>query len=315
MKKSLAILLPAYNEEKTVSETINDFLTMLKNNNHFSSFKIYVYDNNSDDNTAKIVRKIAKKNKHIIYRFERIQGKGAVVRQMFRQINADIYVMADADTTYPAKHIFELTEKIEKGYDLVNGDRLSTTYNTENKRKFHNFGNDIVKNLINKLFKANIPDILTGYRAFSKKFVKLFPSTVNGFDIETEITIFALENNFKISNIPILYKDRPIGSHSKLNTIVDGLKVLKLIFNLFRTKKPLLFFSSISLILFICGLIPFILVCIMFWQTGEVRKIPTLICSCFVFLSSIQSFFTGLILDSSIRQNKEINEILLKQNH
>jgi hypothetical protein len=220
--------------------------------------------------------------------------------------------MADADMTYPAKHIFELTDRIEQGYDLVNGDRLTTTYAEQNKRAFHNAGNNIIKSLINKLWKTDVPDILTGYKAFSKQFVKLFPAKANNFEIEVEIIIFALENNLKVDNIPVEYKDRPTGSDSKLNTFADGIKILKMIFNLFRTYRPLLFFSVFALILFIIGLIPFIVVCIEFWETGLVAKIPTLVCACFAFLAAIQSFFAGLTLDSGRLLHRENIEILLK---
>jgi glycosyltransferase involved in cell wall biosynthesis len=310
--KKLAILLPAYNEELTISDTIDDFYNVLKQDNNNYDFKIYVYDNHSTDKTAQIVKQKQSKNNKIIYVYENTQGKGATIRKMFRKIDADIYVMADADMTYPAKHIFSLTQKIENGYDMAIGDRLTTTYSKENKRKFHNFGNNLVKGLINKLFKSNVNDIMTGYRAFSKQFIKTFPAISNGFSVETEMTIFALQNNLSIASVPVEYKDRPDGSESKLNTFTDGINVIKTIFNLLKQNKPLFFFSIIGAILFIIGFVPFVYVCIQFWQTGKVDKIPTLICSCFAFLGSLLMFFTGLILDSGKNNHRENVEIAIK---
>ena len=243
--KKIAVLIPCYNEELTVEKTVSDFKRVLPNAD------IYVYNNNSKDRTKELALKAG-----AIVRDEYRQGKGAVVRSMFRDIDADVYIMVDGDDTYPAEEVEGLiTPVLEGKADMVIGDRLSSTYYTENKRPFHNFGNSLVKGLINFLFKSDLNDIMTGYRSFSKKFVKCMPVMSDGFQIETEMTIFALTNNMQVVNVPITYRDRPEGSESKLNTFSDGFKVLLTLFNLFKDNRPFLFFGCLSLIIFILGLI------------------------------------------------------------
>lgn len=228
----VAVLIPCYNEELTIGKVVQDFKKYLP------GAVIYVYDNNSTDKTAEIARESG-----AVVRYERKQGKGNVMRSMFRDIDAECYILVDGDDTYPAESAPELVSAvIDKGGDLVIGDRLSSTYFNENKRLFHNSGNVLVKNLINRFFKSNIKDIMTGYRAFSYEFVKTFPVLSQGFEIETEMTIHALDKNFSIISIPIQYRDRPEGSQSKLNTYSDGFKVIMTIFNLYRLYKPFQFF-------------------------------------------------------------------------
>lgn len=237
-KQNIAVLIPCYNEEQTVSKTVKDFKKALP------EAKIYVYNNNSKDKTAELAKKAG-----AIVRNEYQQGKGNVVRSMFRDIDADIYVLVDGDDTYPAKEAGKLIKPVEEGRaDMVIGDRLSSTYYTENKRPFHNFGNDLVRNLVNFLFKAHVKDIMTGYRVFSKKFVKCMPIMSDGFQIETEMTVFSLVYHMNIVEIPITYKDRPEGSVSKLNTYKDGFKVLMKLFDLFKDYRPFMLFGIISII-------------------------------------------------------------------
>lgn len=288
----IAVLIPCFNEEQTIANVIDDFKTNLP------EAKIYVYDNNSTDKTKEIA--IAS---GAIVKSERQQGKGNVIRRMFREIDADCYIMVDGDATYPAKHAKEMVKSVmEDECDMVIGDRLSSTYFKENKRLFHNQGNRIVRWLINTLWNAQIHDIMTGYRAFSRRFVKLFPISYGGFEIETEMTLHALDKRFVIKEIPIDYSDRPDGSESKLNTYKDGLKVLKTIFILFKEYKPMPFFGGLALFLFCIGLIAFIPILIEFFQTGLVPRFPTLIVSMFLMIAALQSFFTGLCL-SIICQN------------
>lgn len=243
-KENIAILIPCYNEEKTVKKVVTDFKKAVP------TAKIYVYDNNSKDRTAEIAKKAG-----AIVIPEHNQGKGNVVRSMFRDIDADIYVMVDGDDTYPANEAKKLIKAIREGNDMVIGDRLSSTYYTENKRPFHNFGNDLVRWLINIIFKSDIKDVMTGYRAFSKKFVKTISVMSPGFQIETELTITALEYRYNVKSIPIQYRDRPEGSVSKLNTISDGIKVLLTLFDLFKDYKPLLFFFIVAMFVFALGLL------------------------------------------------------------
>ena len=236
--KKIAVLIPCYNESQTIAKVITDFKKVLP------QADVYVYDNNSKDGTDEIARKNG-----AIVRYEYQQGKGNVVRSMFRDIDADCYILVDGDDTYPAEHAVEMAEWVlEKNVDMVIGDRLSTTYFKENKRKFHGFGNKVVRSLINGIFKGDVKDIMTGYRAFSPLFVKSFPVISKGFEIETEMTIYALDKNIYIKELPIEYRDRPEGSESKLNTISDGLKVLNMIVQLFREYKPLGFFTWIAAI-------------------------------------------------------------------
>ena len=273
----IAVLIPCFNEAKTIEKVVNDYKKALP------EADIYVYDNNSTDSTATIAERAG-----AIVRYEPRQGKGNVIRQMFRDINADCYLITDGDDTYSAENAKEMCSYILDGKaDMVIGDRLSSTYFKENKRRFHNFGNKIVRLLINKLFNNNIKDIMTGYRAFSKQFVKSFPVLSKGFEIETEMTIHAVDKNFKLVEIPIGYKDRPEGSISKLNTYKDGLKVMKTIATLFREYKPFLFFAVFSVIILIVSLLFMIPVFIEYFKTGLVPKIPTLIFSLMLMVIAI----------------------------
>ena len=299
--KKIAVLIPCYNECKTIEKVVTDFKKELPNAD------IYVYDNNSTDNTAQIAAKAG-----AIVRHEYRQGKGNVIRSMFREIDADCYIMADGDDTYPAENAREMAELIlTNKADMVIGDRLSSTYFTENKRPFHNSGNRLVRFLINHLFHSKVKDIMTGYRAFSKMFVKSFPILSHGFEIETEMTIHALDKNFLLKEIPVGYRDRPEGSHSKLNTVSDGIKVLRTIFILFREYKPFMFFSLISIFLWIISLIMFIPVLIEFFETGLVPRFPTLIVSGVIALFGILMFTCGIILDVVIKKHHLLYELYL----
>lgn len=261
---------------------------------------IYVYDNNSSDGTAEIAQKAG-----AIVRYEYRQGKGNVVRAMFRDIDADCYIMTDGDDTYPAEFALELEKQIYSNRaDMAIGDRLSSTYFTENKRPFHNIGNVLVRKLINVFFKAGVKDIMTGSRGFTREFVKSFPAS-KGFEIETEMTIFALDNNFKIVEVPIDYRDRPEGSESKLNTYSDGYKVLKTIGKLFRDTKPYVFFSSISLFLLIIGGTFFVPIMMNYLETGTVAKYPTLIVITSLGIIAIISYFCGVILEVLKKQHRD----------
>ena len=297
----IAVLIPCYNESKTIEKVVTDYKKALP------EATIYVYDNNSGDGTDQIAKKAG-----AVVRYEYKQGKGNVIRRMFREIDAECYLMIDGDDTYPADSAREMVDKVlERHVDMVVGDRLSSTYFTENKRPFHNFGNSIVRKSINFLFKSDIKDIMTGYRAFSYQFVKSFPVLSKGFEIETEMSIHAIDKNMFVENVVVQYKDRPQGSESKLNTYSDGMKVLKTIINLFRNYKPLAFFGIISLLLMIIALIFFIPVFITYCQTGFVPNFPTLIVCGFVVIAAIQSFFSGLILQNIIKKNKQDFEMRL----
>jgi len=309
--KKTAILIPCYNESKTIEKVIRDHQAVMPDAD------IYVYDNNSNDGTDEIAR-----NAGAIVRYEYRQGKGNVVRSMFRDIDADCYIMTDGDDTYPAEFALELEKQIyEKRADMAIGDRLSSTYFTENKRPFHNIGNVLVRKLINVLFKAEVKDIMTGARGFTREFIKSFPVTSKGFEIETEMTIFALDNNFKIVEVPIDYRDRPEGSESKLNTYSDGYKVLMTIGTLFRDTKPYLFFSMISLVLLIISGIFFTPILMNYFETGMVAKYPTLIVITALWIIAIISFFSGVILQVLKKQHRHnferhlnlLNEIWSKE--
>lgn len=295
MTEKIAVLLPAYNEEVTIQKVISDFKSFLP------EADIYVYDNNSKDNTNALAREAG-----AIVRFEPRQGKGNVVRTMFREIDADYYIMVDADDTYPAAEVGKLLEPLRNGSaDMTIGDRLSNgTYSQENKRGFHDFGNNFVKFLINKLYGGNYRDIMTGYRGFNRLFVKNFPVLSPGFEIETELSIHSLDKRFKLVEVPITYKDRPEGSESKLNTFSDGFKVLKMIFNLFKDYKPLIFFSIISIILFILGLFFGIPVIAEFARTGIINKLPSAVLATGFMILAALSFVSGFILDTVVRQNR-----------
>lgn len=276
----IAVLIPCYNEAKTIGKVINDVKEYLP------EAVIYVYDNNSTDHTAELAEKAG-----AIVRYETMQGKGNVIRQMFREINAECYIMIDGDDTYPLDCASELADKVLlHNADMVVGDRLSSTYFSENKRLFHNFGNSIVRKSINYLFHSNVKDVMTGYRAFSYGFVKTFPVLSKGFEIETEMTVHAVFNNMHIENVVVSYRDRPDGSVSKLNTYSDGFRVIKTIFRLFKQYRPLQFFGSISLVLILLATGFFIPVFLEFLDTHLVMRIPTLIVCGFSVLAAIQSF-------------------------
>ena len=299
--KKIAVLIPCYNESKTIEKVIKDYKSVLP------EADIYVYDNNSTDRTDVIAKKAG-----AIVKYEYKQGKGNVIRSMFKDIDADCYLMIDGDDTYPKENAREMCQIILDGKaDMVIGDRLSSTYFTENKRPFHNFGNVLVRGLINTLFKSNVRDIMTGYRAFSYEFVKTFPVLSKGFEIETEMTIHSLDKNFLIKEIPVDYRDRPKGSVSKLNTYSDGIKVLKTISRLFKEYKPTIFFSIISLLFFIISLIFGIPVFVEYFKTGMVPRIPTLIFSGFMLMISILMFVCGIILEVVVKKHRQLFELLL----
>ena len=299
----IAVLIPCYNEEKTIEKVVKDAKAALP------EAVVYVYDNNSKDRTVEIAKAAG-----AVIRHEYMQGKGNVIRRMFREIDAQCYVMVDGDDTYPMEYAAEMVDKVlNKNADMVVGDRLSTTYFTENKRPFHNFGNSIVRGSINTLFKSEIKDIMTGYRAFSYQFVKTFPVMSKGFEIETEMTIHAVNNNMQVENVLVDYRDRPEGSESKLNTYSDGMKVLFTIVRLFREYKPLPFFSMVSLFLVLLSAIFFIPVLTEYMQTGLVLRFPTLIVCGFVVLAAIQSFFSGLILNNIVQRDRKNFEMDLNR--
>lgn len=299
----IAVLIPCYNESKTIEKVVSDFKRVLP------EAVIYVYDNNSTDGTDEIARKAG-----AVVRYEFQQGKGNVIRRMFRDIDAECYIMADGDDTYPAEFAPEMIKKVfERNADMVVGDRLSSTYFTENKRPFHNFGNSIVRKSINILFGTDIKDIMTGYRAFSYQFVKSFPVLSKGFEIETEMSIHAADKNMFVENVIIDYRDRPEGSESKLNTFSDGFKVIKTIVKLYRNYKPMGFFGGIALILAVISILLFIPVIIAYSDTGMVGNFPTLFVSLFVMLAAIQSFFAGMILQTSCQKNRQDFEMQLQR--
>ncbi len=296
--KKIAVLIPCYNEELTVEKTVSDFKRVLPNAD------IYVYNNNSKDRTKELALKAG-----AIVKDEYRQGKGAVVRSMFRDIDADVYIMVDGDDTYPAEEVEGLiTPVLEGKADMVIGDRLSSTYYTENKRPFHNFGNSLVKGLINFLFKSDLNDIMTGYRSFSKKFVKCMPVMSDGFQIETEMTIFALTNNMQVVNVPITYRDRPEGSESKLNTYSDGFKVLLTLFNLFKDNRPFLFFGCLSLIIFILGLIVGVPVIDEFIKTSYITKVPSAVLAAALMINSFLMLSVGIVLDAIKNEKRYLFE-------
>ena len=297
----IAVLIPCYNEAQTIEKVVKDAKQALPD------ATIYVYDNNSTDGTAEIAEKAG-----AVIRREYMQGKGNVIRRMFREIDAECYLMIDGDDTYPLDCAKELVDRVlYHQADMVVGDRLSSTYFTENKRPFHNFGNSLVRGSINWLFHSDIKDIMTGYRAFSYQFVKTFPVLSKGFEIETEMTIHAVFNNMQIENVIVDYRDRPAGSESKLNTYSDGMKVIGTIIRLFRNYKPMGFFGMIALLLIIIAVAFFIPVLAAFLQTGQVLKFPTLIVCVFTALAAIQSFFSGLILGNMTEKNRKDFEMNL----
>lgn len=290
----IAVLIPCYNEEKTIAKVVADAKAALP------EAVIYVYDNNSTDRTVELAKAAG-----AVIRHEYMQGKGNVIRRMFREIEAQCYVMVDGDDTYPMEFAAQMVEKVlYHNADMVVGDRLSSTYFEENKRPFHNMGNSLVRAGINHLFGSEIKDIMTGFRAFSYGFVKTFPVLSKGFEIETEMTIHAVYNHMQIDNVIVEYRDRPEGSVSKLNTYSDGVRVLGTIFRLYRDYKPFGFFSILALLLTVLAVIFFIPVLVEFLETGLVLKFPTLIVCGFVMLAAIQSFFAGLILSNMAMKNR-----------
>lgn len=299
----IAVLIPCYNEEKTIEKVVKDFKKNLP------EAKIYVYNNNSADRTAELAEKAG-----AVVRNEYMQGKGNVIRRMFREIDAECYIMTDGDDTYPAENAREMAELVlNKKVDMVVGDRLSSTYYQENKRPFHNFGNTLVRKSINFLFHNDIKDIMTGYRAFSYEFVKTFPILSKGFEIETEMSIHAVDKNMHIENVIIEYRDRPEGSESKLNTYSDGVKVLKTIARLYRTYNPMGFFGSISAILGLISILFFIPVMVVYLHTGLVPNFPTLIVCGFTMIAAIQSLFAGMQLQTMIQKNRQDFEMNLER--
>lgn len=290
----IAVLIPCYNEAKTIRKVVEDWKKELP------EAAIYVYDNNSSDGTDKIAREAG-----AIVRYERQQGKGNVVRRMFQDIDALCYIMIDGDDTYPAEHGREMVnEVLENRVDMVIGDRLSSTYFQENKRPFHNFGNSLVRTCINSMFGADVKDIMTGYRAFSYRFVKTFPVLSKGFEIETEMTIHAVDKSMYVKNTVITYRDRPEGSESKLNTFQDGFKVLRTIIRMLRNYRPLRFFGFMSLFMMLLALILFVPVFGEYLATGLVPRIPTLIVSGFLVIAALISLFSGLILHMIAQKDK-----------
>ena len=299
----IAVLIPCYNESITIKKVVEDYRRVLP------EADIYVYDNNSTDQTDRIAAQAG-----AIVRYEGRQGKGNVIRSMFRQIDADAYLMIDGDDTYPADRAREMVRLVlEEGVDMVIGDRLSSTYFSENKRRFHNMGNRMVRFLINGLFRSDIRDIMTGYRAFSRLFVKNFPVLSRGFEIETEMTIHALDKNFLITEIPVVYRDRPAGSHSKLNTLGDGVRVLKTIVTLFRDYRPLLFFSILSVFLVTMAALLFFPVLIEYFETGLVRRFPTLIVSGVAAIMGMLLWVCGIVLHVMGKMHRQLYELILNR--
>ncbi len=290
----IAVLIPCYNEEKTIAKVVREAKEALP------EAVVYVYDNNSVDNTVERAKEAG-----AVIRYEYMQGKGNVIRRMFREIEAECYIIVDGDDTYPLECAKEMADKVlYHNADMVVGDRLSSTYFTENKRPFHNFGNSIVRSSINSLFDCDIKDIMTGYRAFSYGFVKTFPVLSTGFEIETEMTIHAVYNNLQIENVVVDYRDRPEGSESKLNTFSDGYKVLRTIFKLYRDYRPFGFFGLFSAVLTVVAVALFIPILISYIETGLVLRFPTLFVCGFIGLAAVQSFFAGLILSNMALKNR-----------
>lgn len=306
-KPDVAILIPCYNEEVTIGKVVSDFRRVLPD------ATVYVFDNNSTDRTAQIARE-----KGAVVIKEPRQGKGHVVRAMFTQVDADIYVMVDGDDTYPAEAAVDMVDKVAEGYDMVVGDRLSSTYFEENKRPFHNTGNRMVRAFINWFFHAHVHDIMTGYRAFSYSFAKTYPCLSRGFEIETEMTIYALDKDVRIFEMPIQYRDRPEGSESKLNTVGDGIKVLGTIFSMIRQYKPMPFFNVLGLILALIGVIMLVPVFATYTETGLVPRFPTLFVAMILILLACLLVIAGIILDSHARRDRRdyiIHENMFAHRH
>ncbi len=299
---NIAVLIPCYNEARTIGKVVRDFRACLPPDS-----RIYVYDNNSTDGTGELAAAAG-----AIVRRETQQGKGNVLRRMFREVDARCYILVDGDDTYPADAAPEMAARVLDGQcDMVVGDRLSSTYFEENKRPFHNFGNRLVRFGINTFFKSDIRDIMTGYRAFSYLFVKTFPMLSRGFEIETEMSIHAIDKHMAVSNVIIDYRDRPDGSESKLNTYSDGFKVLRTIWRLFRTYRPLTFYGAVAAVLLLLALLFFLPIAAEYVRTGLVPRIPTLITCGFAFIAAIQAFFSGMILETIKRKNNQDFEMQL----
>ncbi len=299
----IAVLIPCYNESRTIEKVVTDF------KNALPEAVVYVYDNNSTDGTDEIARRAG-----AVVRYEFRQGKGNVLRRMFRDIDAECYIITDGDDTYPSESAGKMAELVlKRRVDMVVGDRLSSTYFQENKRPFHNFGNSLVRGSINLLFHNDIKDIMTGYRAFSYEFVKTFPVLSKGFEIETEMSIHAVDKNMFVENVVIDYRDRPEGSESKLDTYSDGFKVLRTIARLYRAYKPMGFFGGIALVLALVSLGFFIPVINEYIHTGLVPNFPTLIVCGFTMLAAIQSFFAGLTLQTMVQKNRQDFEMQLQR--
>jgi glycosyltransferase involved in cell wall biosynthesis len=299
----IAVLLPCYNEAPTIAKVVTDFRAALP------EADIYVYDNNSTDGTAQVAQQAG-----AIVRHEPMQGKGNVIRRMFREVEADCYLMADGDDTYPAEQARQMVSPIlEEHVDMVIGDRLSSTYFEQNKRPFHNGGNRVVRWLIRRFWHTDIHDIMTGYRAFSRTFVKNFPVMSGNFEIETEMTIHALDRRFLLREVPVAYRDRPQGSVSKLNTFSDGISVLKTIVLLYKEYRPLRFFSWLAAFLTLAGVLLLIPVLVEYFHTGLVPRFPTLIVSMFLLLAALLSLFTGLCLDVIVTKDRKNYELRLLQ--
>ncbi|MEG0492826.1 MAG: glycosyltransferase family 2 protein [Clostridia bacterium] len=297
----LAVLIPCYNESKTIAKVVKDFHEALP------EAEIFVCDNNSTDGTDQLAREAGAT---VCYEYR--QGKGNVIRTMFREIDADCYLMIDGDDTYPAENAREMVAYVlEKKVDMVVGDRLSSTYYTQNKRPFHNVGNRVVKNLVNMIFKGNITDIMTGYRAFSYQFVKSFPVISQGFEIETEMTIHALDKNLSLASVPVEYRDRPADSISKLNTYSDGMRVLRTIARLYKEYRPLSFFGLFAAMFALLGLLLFMPVLIEFFRTGLVPRYPTLIVSGVCATLSLMLLVCGVILDTVAKKHRQLFEVNL----
>ena len=297
----IAVLIPCYNEAATIEKVVRDFRAALP------EATVYVYDNNSTDGSGDLARAAG-----AVVRRERRQGKGNVIRTMFRDIEAECYLMADGDDTYPAEQARQLTDAVLlEGADMAVGDRLSSTYFTQNKRPFHNSGNVLVRGLVNRFFHGDIVDIMTGYRAFSRLFVKSFPVLSKGFEIETEMSIHALDKNLRLVSVPVDYRDRPAGSQSKLNTYSDGAKVLMTIFRLVKDYKPLAFFSVVSLVLMAAAAVLFLPVFLEYLDTGLVERFPTLIVAGFLAVGGLLTFCCGLILDTVIKKERQNFELWL----
>ena len=298
---TIAVLIPCYNEAKTIAKVVRDYRAVLP------EADIYVYDNNSTDHTDEIAREAG-----AIVRYEYRQGKGNVIRSMFREIDADCYLMIDGDDTYPAENAREMVDLVlERKVDMVVGDRLSATYYTENKRPFHNLGNRLVKGLVNTIFKGSVSDIMTGYRAFSYQFVKSFPVLSKGFEIETEMTIHALDKNLSVQSVQVEYRDRPADSPSKLNTYSDGMKVLRTIVRLYKEYRPMSFFGLLAALMALVSVILFIPIFAEYLHTGLVPRFPTLIVCGVMGTMALLLWVCGLILDTVAKKHRQLFEINL----